>query len=180
MQWPNPAMRDAKRPRSRHCRPLPVFVLAGILAACSSTAPTTPEVTTSPAGPPSFSDEVRFRDGEARVTVTEPFRGSFRFALDEGLYRASPAVLALAWGDEAGGISFQGPTAQGSYRTSSTNVLVLAVGRGAGQLAATSMDGECTLELERVDEEAVQGSFQCDGPDATGQQFVARGTFTAT
>lgn len=180
MQWPN-RMRDPTRARTHRSRPLVAAVLAGTLAAaCGPSAPTTTEVTTSPAGAPTLSEQIRFRDGEARVTVTEPFRDSFRFALDEGLYRSSPAVLALAWGDEAGGLSFQGPTAQGSHETSPTNVLILAVGRGARQLSVTSTNGECRLELERVAEDGVRGGFRCEGLDSAGREFAARGTFTAT
>jgi hypothetical protein len=99
------------------------------------------------------------------------------------LYPSPPALLVLAYGDPRAGaaLDIQAPPEAGTAVTSDAMILTLALPAGGELRTLTSMQGECSITLERVGPGGVRGRFTCRGlhPDTGGPALAAAGTFSA-
>ena len=88
---------------------------------------------------------------------------------------------ALVWSDETSGstLSIGGIFKEGATKTSPTFVLSIGL-LSKGQVAVfVSLQGECTVNVDKAETKSVEGSFQCSGMTSSNLTADARGTFKA-
>jgi hypothetical protein len=96
-------------------------------------------------------------DVEADGTLTQ---------LAVAVYTPPPGGLALVWtagGADATTIGIGGTSFTGSRRTAPTLTLTITLQTPDAVASFLSIDGECEVTIDRADEHALQGGFECTG-----------------
>lgn len=96
-------------------------------------------------------------DIEADGTLTQ---------LAVAVYTPPPGGLALVWtagGTDATTIGIGGTSFTGSRPTAPTLTLTITLQTTDGVASFLSIEGECEVTIERADEHALQGGFECAG-----------------
>src|SRR5204862_3301682 len=93
--------------------------------------------------------------------------------------------LVLSWGSgqSGDGLDLQAPPVTATVPTSDQEILALTVTAGGHSIAASSLDGECSVTLASAARGNVHGSFSCRNlPAGVGTEghIDASGSFTAT
>lgn len=178
--------------RTRRTKTWVLALLIATLAACGgegdggtvptgTTGPTEPSpTTTAPAPSPLGEEDLTFSSGEASVTATGNEELDLTVPLESATYTGEApddeGELNAQWREDTG--------ERGLYMT-------LTVEGGELTDAFVRVDGEeqgypdgfhtqCELEVSRMDEEAVEGTFTCDElPSFDGETAIdAEGTFS--
>jgi hypothetical protein len=114
-------------------------------------------------------------DVEARRTLR---------TLITAVYTPPPGALAVVWaggGTDATVVGIGGASFTGTRPTAPTLSLTMTVQTPDGIATFTSIDGECTIEVEVASEREVSGGFVCDDLAAgTGEVVDVRAAFSAT
>jgi hypothetical protein len=159
-----------------------VAALVAALSACSSGAT-----------PSSVSASAVFAGGTAQVEITAPAPSRYTAQLMTGrLYtEGTSTALSVQYGNvQQGSVTYTGPAAPGTYKTERTDTgmtsLALVVGiQGAGgdvpYQTFSSINGECSVTIVKVDRTGGNGTFTCTNlPSADGSMKIdATGTFDA-
>ena len=160
---------------------------AALLAACggggTSDDATPTAAPTTPTGLFPSGLGSSFKDGSAHVELS----GDLDLVYDVGLSVQTSifneAGAALSFADATGRtLGVAGQFEEGApQETSSTLVITVTVVEPEIQLFI-SQAGECTVEFEQADAEAIRGSFECTGLSGSqgGRTVDATGTFEAT
>ena len=157
----------------------PILVPALMAGACSPPQPAAPPTSLATGA---ARQAVAYTSGRADVALGAR---TFHLALQPSrLYPSPPAVVDLEFGDPQTGASLtiQAPPRPGVVPTSEEAILSLTLPASGERVSATSMDGECSITLERADEAGTAGSFRCSGlrPElGNGPPVLATGTFDA-
>jgi hypothetical protein len=138
-------------------------VVSGLIAGCSAASQTQ-----KIAGQPLTS-------GSAKVAVSGGTEVSYDVRLEQG--RVGSAVTDLVYRSDKGDLfSVVGLGMNGAAKTSNTLAVVVT----SGDVAATSAEGECTIELQGTDGGGQSGSVTCDGLDSSQGTLHVEATFSAS
>ena len=111
--------------------------------------------------------------GDVSTTVDLP-------TLQSGVF-APGAGLALVWVDSNGdAFSIGGLAQQGSHQTSPTLEASVVVHDNTSITAATSVAGECTVDITTATTSNVAGTVKCANLNASGQTIGVNATFSAS
>ena len=174
-----------------------ILVLTFVGVACSSDTPEPARPSSAfgdpgsalPVDPGDTNDDAPVADDPAAASSTARIevRGDVRedLTLDLGGQASAtppPGVLSLAWIDERGDIlSVAGQSFTGTRDTDPTTVLTIVLVDGRSVRTFLTIDGECTVTIDRLDGALVRGSFTCrDLRAGAGGAIDAAGVFSAT